>query len=280
MEQFNIPEHYDVMADLDRDVHDDIELSRSEAALAVSLIQESTGSIPRSVFLPCFGTGRHIVPLFKLGVKKITGVDLSATCIKKALTHLTRLNGGNIVQLTLADLRSWYTNEEFDAVLLLGNSFADIIDPSQLTLFTAGMLRSLKSGGVFVMDYIGERYLERCRTARQSTWHAVLNGVPVLDCRVPKYDSEHRVLQIDVRVEALETHELVWTGFYQKLILTPTELIQRFGARSVELQHIGLADELNPYYSAVDSKHPLHAIHGGDLGMLQESDWWVGRKMK
>lgn len=277
MEQFEIAKHYDVMADLDSDVHHDDELSRSEAELAVRIIKEQTGNVPNSVFLPCFGTGRHINPLLKLGVKCIAGVDLSPACIKRAIASLQCTNG-NTVALTQADLRVWFTNEKFDAVILLGNSFADIIDPVQLQLVTAGMLRPLKSGGVFVMDYVSARYLERCRTGRESEWRAVLNGVPVRDCRTPIFDAEKRVLQINVRALALENSHPVWMGSYQKLMLSPQELVRHFGAHHVELRCLGSATSLNPYFHATDPQHPFHMIHHRDLGMIQESDWWMGRK--
>src|SRR3989344_8008209 len=127
-DQFDIPKHYDLMVELDRDVHDDLELSRSEVELALRLI----GGVPRSVFLPCFGTGRHIKPLLDAGVERIVGVDVSNASVAKARESL---NGDARVELIVADLIRWNPKEQFNAVLLLGNSFGDLLDWSQLARF-------------------------------------------------------------------------------------------------------------------------------------------------
>src|SRR3989344_4308206 len=112
--QFNIAGHYDVMAELDADVHDDALLSRTEVALALRLI----GDAPRSVFLACFGTGRHIAALLAAGVKRIVGVDLSPKCVAKARRQWA---GDQRVELHVGDLATWRTRERFDVCILLGN---------------------------------------------------------------------------------------------------------------------------------------------------------------
>lgn len=265
-QQFNHPDviraHYDVMAELDRDVHDDDELSASEVATALRL----TGIVPERVFLPCFGTGRHIPALLEAGVKEIVGVDLSPACVAKARRLFGHLPG---VRLEVGDLLTWDSGgRKADAVILLGNSYADCIDLSNLRLITSAMLRPLREGGVYVMDYIGLGYLERCRLGTTSTWDAVLDGHQVRDARTPSFDLATGVMTISVQASlAAPPHAVVWTGSYQKRVLDNTQVRDLFAARGVTMVPAGVATDLNPAY---------YRGHEGELGMIARSTWWVG----
>ncbi len=260
--QFNIAAHYDVMAQLDQDVHDDHELARSETELALRLIGETT---PRSVFLPCFGTGRHIAALLAHGVQRIVGVDLSPECVTKAL----RAHGHDPrVRLEVGDLCTWQSHEEFDASILLGNSFGDITNPDLLDRVTAGMVRSLRPSGRFVMDYIGTGYLPRCEAGTTTTWNATLNGRNVRDARTPVFDPATNVMSIHVKATDAESGTVTWQGRYDKLVLTDDEVVAMFANNEVSLQRLGVATELNRYY----------ANHAGELGMIARSTWWLGTK--
>lgn len=261
--QFAVADHYDVMRQLDADVHDDHVLSDTEADLALAL----AGPTPRTLFLPCFGTGRHIRQLLARGVEHIVGVDLSPECVAKARAEFS---GDRRVELHIADLRTWHTDARFDAVILLGNSFGDIIDPMLSAEVTAGMVAPLRKDGVFIMDYIGEGYLNRARARTSSTWDASLNGVAVNDHRTPRYDEVARVMSIDVTVTPKAGGDVLWKGCYQKRILSPAEVIEHFAAAGVALRPHGIATELNPAY---------YASHGGELGMIARSAWWSGRKV-
>ncbi len=248
------------MAQLDQDVHDDVDLSRTEVSLALRLI----GTVPRSVFLPCFGTGRHIPHLLDKGVERIVGVDLSPVCVEKARRQV----GDNYrVELHTGDLQSWKTAERFDAVILLGNSFGDIVDRDLLNRVTGGMVAPLREKGVFVMDYIGERYVFRC--GGSTSWESTYDGHKVIDTRTPYYDPLTRVMTINVSATDLESGEELWAGHYQKLILTGEETEEHLLQHGVAITARGLARELNTEY------------HGwANLGMLAESTWWVGQRIQ
>ncbi len=263
--QFPIADHYDVMEQLDRDVHEDEELSRSEVIAAIHLI----GSVPESVFLPCFGTGRHIPFLLEQGVKRIVGVDLSPACVQKAKRLYSHLQG---VRLQVGDLSTWRTQQQFDAAILLGNSFADCIDPQTLLKVTRGMTAPVKIGGKFVMDYIGENYLDRCGSKEASVWDAVMYGRPVKDIRIPRYERKSGVMTIDVvATSATQSDEMVWKGHYQKLVLDHTQISQHFFTTGMLMQFAGTAREVNAVY---------YCDHPGELGMIARSDWWLGKKME
>lgn len=260
--QFSIADHYDIMAELDRDVHDDAALSATEADLALALI----GAVPPSVFLPCFGTGRHIGRLLECGVQRIVGVDLSPRCVDKARRQFV---GDPRVELVVGNLATWRTPERFDAVILLGNSFGDIIDPRVLAKVTSGMIAPLAQTGTFLMDYIGEGYLDRACSRISSCWDAVLHGTTVEDRRTPRFDEETRVMSIDVEVRAKRDGTQVWTGCYQKAVLSDKQLRTHFVERGLLLRAHGRATELNRDY---------YGNHHGELGMIARSTWWTGHR--
>lgn len=260
--QFDISRHYDTMEQLDADVHDDRELSGSEADLAVMLVK----AVPKSVFLPCFGTGRHIERLLARGVERIVGVDMSPKCVEKARRQFS---SDHRVELIVGDLRTWRSDERFEAVILLGNSFGDIVDAEVLGQVTEGMVAPLANDGTFVMDYIGSNFCDRARAQKSSTWDAVLNGVSVNDTRTPRFDEETSIMSIDVVATPKAGGEPLWRGCYQKLILSNEQLVEHFARRGVNMRARGRAVELN---------HDYYSSHGGELGMIARSTWWTGQR--
>ena len=274
--QFEIAAHYNVMAELDADIHGNKELSRREVELALRLI----GCVPETVFLPCFGTGRHIGPLLDAGVQRIVGVDLSPECVKKARQEFSREPH---VSLILGDLCAPAPRQrQFDAVLLLGNSFGDLVDDRALKRFVAGITTPLKPGGCFVMDYIGTNYLKRCQSGAASEWSAMLSGCPVRDIRTPRYDKKGRVMTIEVEVRQypypifgaipgaiLSRGTVLWRGYYQKKVLGHIAVQHLFDESGVRLQPRGKASSLNEYFLGHDPS---------EFGMISQSEWWIGTK--
>ncbi len=258
--QFDIARHYDIMEQLDRDIHDNRALADAEVDTVLRLI----GRVPKSVFLPCFGTGRHIASLLNRGVQRIVGVDLSPKCVEKARrAH----HDDPRVELHVGDLATWNSDERFGASVLLGNSFGDIVDPDLLARVTYGMVRPVSHTGVFVMDYIGEGYLDRCHTQSTTRWEAELNGRPVFDDRTARFDDHSGVMSIDVRVTDQSTGKLAWEGTYQKAILNRGQVQTHFRRAGIFMESEGLATGVNTYYQG----------HTGELGMIARSTWWVGR---
>lgn len=259
--QFSIPKHYDRMVELDRDVHDDARFAATEVDLALRLMERA---VPERVLLPCCGTGRHISRLLERGVRRVVGVDLSPECLAKARQSFAK---DRRVTLIEADLAAWRTQEEFDALILLGNSFGDQIDLRELRRVTASMLRPLTSGGAIVMDYIGEGYLSRL--GRPITWEATFQNQRAQDRRTPRYDPERRIMTIDVEVTRVTDGAQLWKGAYQKRVLSIAEVRTHFAAFGVQpIEPCGQAAQLNQYY----------LDHSGELGMLARSTWWVGTK--
>lgn len=258
--QFDIAAHYNAMVELDRDVHDNTELASSE----VDLVLEILRGVPKTLFLPCFGTGRHIPHFLNAGVQKIVGVDLSPVCVAKAKT----LYGDDSrVELIEADLITWQSPIKFDAAILLGNSFADCINPLQLAKLTKAMIAPLKRMSPFVMDYIGQNYLANCRARQLSIWTAQFEGREVLDIRIPRYTNRSKIMTIDVLcVDNKNVSIPVWQGSYQKLVLSNLEVIGLFQNAGVKMQIAGKASELNTYV----------ASRASSFGMISKANWWLG----
>lgn len=274
--QFAIPAHYDVTAELDRDIHENAELSTQEVELALRL----SGTIPQSVFLPCFGTGRHIAALLRNGVQRIVGVDLSSTCAEKAKRSFAH---DKRVELYRGDLCTWQTNEKFDAVFLLGNSFGDLIQEDALTEFVKGITMPLMETGTFIMDYIGTNYLDRC-TGTSATWDVTFRDQPAHDTRTARYNVNCQVMTIHIEVRGtpvptwgsipvpmpLIQRLLLWSGYYQKRILNKKEIHSLFRCSSVSMVPMGVASTLNPYFQGRDLNL---------FGMIPRSMWWVGNRI-
>ena len=262
LEQFDIARHYDIMVQLDEGVHEDDALSRAEVACTLQLLRP----VPQVLFLPCFGTGRHIPAFLDAGVEHIIGVDLSDACVAKA----RRLFGGDSrVELHVGDLCEWRTDVSCDAAVLLGNSFADITDLALLEQVTTGMVAPLKQGGQFVMDFIATGYLECCEKRRYFTWDAILDGEPVWDVRHPVYDPETGIMTIFVVAIGKRHKRVLWTGTYQKRVMDHAQISAHFAATGVFVSPMGTAANL------------LHDHYGScraDMGMLQRSTWFYGAK--
>lgn len=262
----NIANHYDIMAQLDKDVHGNERLSMMEVMAAINLL----GHVPERVFLPAFGTARHVKYLLQMGVKHITGVDLSPACVALALEEW---GDDSRVELIVGDLTKWENpGDPFDASILLGNSFADATDHQILAAVTAGMVRPLREGGIFLMDYIGEGYLSRCN-GQSVEWQAEYNGVHIIDRRTPSFNPETRIMTIDVQgipADQPDAEPIVKTQ-YQKLILDNDAVQVHFiQYGKVHLVNAGKATAVNQYYKGAE----------GELGMIARAEWWVGPKYK
>lgn len=267
--QFDLRAHYDLMEQLDADVHNNVTLSDAEASTAMNLVRRMSahGAVPHRVSLPCFGTGRHIPALLRAGVREIYGVDLSEACVAKARREFGGLPG---VHLTCGDIRAVEV-PTVDAVILLGNSYGDIIDLHQLRVLTEAMIKPLRRNGAMVMDYIGRNFLGRCLRHQSSTWMAMLHGRPVRDIRTPSFDPHTSVMTIRVVVEDAETGSVVARTAYQKRIQSPLKVSKMFELCGVATMPVGQAHALVPYYRDMDR---------ATLGMIGAADWWLGRRMR
>jgi SAM-dependent methyltransferase len=104
----------------------------------------------RILDLAC-GHGRHTIRLAKLGYR-VTGVDLSATSLE--LARARAAEAGVDVDFRQGDMREIDFDAEFDAVVNLFTSFGYFDDEADDRRVLERVARSLKPGGVFVIDVI------------------------------------------------------------------------------------------------------------------------------
>lgn len=262
--QFDLRRHYDIMAALDADVHRDAELSAAEARAALTII----GDVPKRMFLPCCGTGRHIRPLLAFGVSKILGVDLSEKCLDKARDDFDQ---DRRVALYCEDLRAWSADEPCNALIMLGNSFGDLVDLGETRRMVRQMVAQLKGGAAIIMDYIGTGFLRRCEEQSATRWPIRYQGRACTDTRIPWYDPKRRIMTIEVSVTDDLNGQYLWRGHYQKLVLDEGQVRALFRDCGVRIEPVGVA-------TRIPVIRDYYASFRGERGMLGVSTWWRGIK--
>lgn len=125
----------------------------------------------------CCGVGRHSLELARRGFK-VTGVDRTQRYLKQASEQADK--EGLKVELVQEDMRTFCRPDTFDAAISMFTSFSYFEDPEQDRQVIANVCRSLKSGGVFLLETHGKETL--ARIFRESGWHEE-NGVLILEER-------------------------------------------------------------------------------------------------
>jgi len=143
--------------------------NREEAAQLAALIENQ---IPHSDFpdlldLGC-GRGRHSITLAKRGYN-VTGVDLSEEAIKKARQIAAGESLNNIHFIT-GDMRD-PLKHTFDAVLNLFTTFGYFLDDSENMDVLKNVNRLLKTGGLFMQDYLNSEQVKKNLIPSESGEH-------------------------------------------------------------------------------------------------------------
>ena len=148
--------------------------AQGEVANIISLVKLSPGA---SILDLCCGPGRHSLQLAQAGFS-VTGVDRTKTYLQKARKQAAKeeLN----IEFICADMRDFCRPNAFDAVINLFTSFGYFEDISDDRKVITNVYRSLKSGGVFLIDTMGKEIL--ARIFRERDWYEV-NGIVVLQER-------------------------------------------------------------------------------------------------
>jgi SAM-dependent methyltransferase len=118
------------------------------------------GQVPRSglaLDLGC-GPGRHAVALARRGFA-VTGVDLSPSLLAQA--ERAAATAGVTLELVKADMRDFTRPETFDLAVCLFTSFGYFEDRGDDARVLRGIHRSLRAGGVLVMDVMGKERVAR-----------------------------------------------------------------------------------------------------------------------
>jgi SAM-dependent methyltransferase len=116
---------------------------------------------------PC-GPGRHTLELARRGFD-VTGVDRTAVYLDEARR---RASAEDLApELLQADMRQFSRPETFDAALSLFTSFGYFEDPAENELVLGNYFRSLKPGGVLLMEMSGKEILARIYQQRDWREH-------------------------------------------------------------------------------------------------------------
>jgi SAM-dependent methyltransferase len=149
-----------------------------EALLALTATQPGAAVLD----MPC-GVGRHSLELARRGFA-VTGVDRTDTYLRSATEKAAAQ--GLEVELIQADMRQFVRVEAYDLALNLFTSFGYFEDPADDRRVAENLFRSLKPGGVLVMEMMGKEVLARIFLPRD--WQELPDGTFYLQERTVTRD--------------------------------------------------------------------------------------------
>jgi SAM-dependent methyltransferase len=122
----------------------------------------------------CCGVGRHTLELARRGFQ-VTGVDRTRSYLDRA-SRQAEAEGLKVV-FVHDDMRTFCRPDTFDACINMFTSFGYFEDPAEDRQVLVNVYRSLKSGGIFILDTIGKEVL--ARVFRERNWEEG-NGIFLL----------------------------------------------------------------------------------------------------
>ncbi len=134
--------------------HQGDEISRIEAAAIADLLSLEIGDTVLDV---CCGWGRHAIELGTLGYR-VTGIDQSEFLLGIAVDQAR--DRGVDVRFLQKDVRALTYDREYDAAFNFFTSFGYFSD-AENTAMLAGIARSLKEDGRFLIELINREWLEQ-----------------------------------------------------------------------------------------------------------------------
>jgi SAM-dependent methyltransferase len=146
----------------------------TEVGQVVSLLRIDPGA---HVLDLCCGVGRHSLELARRGFQ-VTGVDRTRPYLDSASRQAE--TEGLEIEFVQSDMRDFCRPDAFDAVVNLFTSFGYFEDPEDDRQVALNVYRSLKPGGVFLIDMMGKEVLARIFSERD--WYEE-DGVLILQER-------------------------------------------------------------------------------------------------
>jgi SAM-dependent methyltransferase len=146
-----------------------------QASAVLSLVGIEPGAA--ILDMPC-GVGRHSLELSRRSYR-VTAVDRTAAYLRVARQRAAA--EGLDLELIQADMRSFVRPGAFDLALNLFTSFGYFEDPAEDRMVAANLCRSLRPGGVLVMEMMGKEVLARIFLPRD--WQELPDGTLYLQER-------------------------------------------------------------------------------------------------
>jgi SAM-dependent methyltransferase len=125
----------------------------------------------------CCGVGRHSLELARRGFR-VTGVDRTRLYLDRASEQAKE--EGLKIEFVQDDMRTFCRPDAFDVVINLFTSFSYFEDPEEDRQVLLNVYRSLKPGGVFLLEMMGKEIL--ARIFRERDWREE-DGVLILEER-------------------------------------------------------------------------------------------------
>jgi len=125
----------------------------------------------------CCGPGRHSLELARRGFR-VTGVDRTQRYLDSASQQAEAEELD--VEFVLDDMRTFFRADAFDAVINVYTAFGYFEDPGDDRQVVMNVFRSLRSGGVFLLDIMSKEVL--ARKFRERDWREE-DGVLILQER-------------------------------------------------------------------------------------------------
>lgn len=97
------------------------------------------------------GTGEDSIRLTKRG-HEVTGIDASAGMIDEATKKAK--SEGLLTEFFVQDMRGLRLDRVFDCAICLRGGFARLMDNGDFGLFFGGLSHHLRSGGLFIFDFV------------------------------------------------------------------------------------------------------------------------------
>ena len=116
----------------------------------------------------CCGPGRHSLELTRRGFH-VSGVDRTQHYLDGAIEQARK--EGLDIEFVQEDMRTFCRPDTYDAVVNLFTSFGYFEDPEEDRRVAMNVYRSLKTGGLFLMDMMGKEVL--ARVFQERNWHEV-----------------------------------------------------------------------------------------------------------
>ena len=125
----------------------------------------------------CCGVGRHTLELARRGFRA-TGLDRTQKYLDRAVSQAQQ--EGLDVEFIQGDMRTFSDEGRFDVILNYFTSFGYFNEPKDDTLVINNVYRSLKKGGIFLMDMMGKEVL--AKVFRERDWREE-EGILILEER-------------------------------------------------------------------------------------------------
>ncbi len=144
----------------------------TSAAAEIDGILKLAGILPEARILDlCCGAGRHSLELARRRFR-VTGVDRTTEYLAQAEEQAKK--EGLEIELVRRDMREFSRPNAFDAAINLFTSFGYFEDEAENRRVVENLFRSLRPGGVLVMDMSGKEVI--ARNFRERDWQEVEGG--------------------------------------------------------------------------------------------------------